>query len=79
MKRTPIFNSIVTSYSDLDFGAVRLKPLLCSSSLLGINHLKIRLGVQEILSEVDIGVCLFVVLLYVPSQQLWSWRDGQFT
>ena len=24
-------------------------------------------------------VCLFVVLLYVPSQQLWSLRDGQFT
>ena len=23
--------------------------------------------------------CLFVVLLYVPSQQLWSLRDGQFT
>ena len=22
---------------------------------------------------------LFVLLLYVPSQQLWSWRDGQFT
>ena len=20
--------------------------------------------------------CLFVLLLYVPSQQLWSWRDG---
>ena len=24
-------------------------------------------------------VCLFALLLYVPSQQLWSWRDGQFT
>ena len=24
-------------------------------------------------------VCLFVLLLYVQSQQLWSWRDGQFT
>ena len=23
--------------------------------------------------------CLFVLLLYVPSQQLWSLRDGQFT
>ena len=22
-------------------------------------------------------VCLFVLSLYVPSQQLWSWRDGQ--
>ena len=24
-------------------------------------------------------VCLFVLLLYVPSRQLWSLRDGQFT
>ena len=24
-------------------------------------------------------VCLFVLLLYVPSQQLWSLRDGQLT
>ena len=24
-------------------------------------------------------VCLFVLLLYVPSQQLWSLQDGQFT
>ena len=24
-------------------------------------------------------VCLFVLLLYVPSQQLWSLRDGQIT
>ena len=24
-------------------------------------------------------VCLFVLLLYVPSQLLWSLRDGQFT
>ena len=24
-------------------------------------------------------VCLFVLVLYVPSQQLWSLRDGQFT
>ena len=24
-------------------------------------------------------ITLFVLVLYVPSQQLWSWRDGQFT
>ena len=24
-------------------------------------------------------VCMYVFLLYVPSQQLWSLRDGQFT
>ena len=28
--------------------------------------------------QVNNFVCLFVFLLYVPSQQLWSWRDGQF-
>ena len=28
---------------------------------------------------VRLFVCLFVCLLYVPSQQLWSLRDGQFT
>ena len=26
-----------------------------------------------------IDSCLFVLLLYFPSQQLWSWWDGQFT
>ena len=25
------------------------------------------------------ALVLFVLLLYVPSQQLWSLRDGQFT
>ena len=31
---------------------------------------------SSILAEQEI---LFVLLLYVPSQQLWSLRDGQFT
>ena len=26
-----------------------------------------------------LNFCLFVLLLYVPSQQLWSLRDGQLT
>ena len=26
-----------------------------------------------------LSIKLFVLLLYVPSQQLWSWCDGQFT
>ena len=26
-----------------------------------------------------ISLVCFVLLLYFPSQQLWSWRDGQFT
>ena len=31
------------------------------------------------IEKVSQNVCLFVLLLYVPSQQLWSLRDGQFT
>ena len=38
-----------------------------------ISHL------EKVKSITDCFVCLFVVLLYVPSQQLWSLRDGQFT
>ena len=29
--------------------------------------------------ELIAHLVLFVLLLYVPGQQLWSWRDGQFT
>ena len=29
--------------------------------------------------EQHYDVCLFDLVLYVPSQQLWSLRDGQFT
>ena len=29
--------------------------------------------------SISLFVCLFVLLLYVPSQQLWSRRDVQFT
>ena len=28
--------------------------------------------------SVFMRICLFL-LLYIPSQQLWSWQDGQFT
>ena len=30
-------------------------------------------------SIVSVSFCLFVFLLYVQGQQLWSLRDGQFT
>ena len=33
---------------------------------------------EQIYTHNDLFV-LFVMLLYVPSQQLWSLRDGQFT
>ena len=45
----------------------------CSSLIfVGHGHLK-KLGLKSLLF-----VCLFL-LLYVPCQQLWSLRDGQFT
>ena len=40
-------------------------------------------GVLKLLKDIKphkaTGPCLFVLLLYVPSQQLWSLRDGQFS
>ena len=36
-------------------------------------------GLLSQYAHVGLFVCLFVCLLYVPSQQLWSLRDGQFT
>ena len=30
-------------------------------------------------SQLVYTLILFVLLLYVQSQQLWSWQDGQFT
>ena len=35
--------------------------------------------VCQCLTKRTLGLYLFVLLLYVPSQQLWSLRDGQFT
>ena len=32
----------------------------------------------DVIVRLMLFVCLFL-LLYVPSQQLWSWRGGQFT
>ena len=43
--------------------AKKIIMLLCSKFLLNLTY-EHRL------------FCLFVLLLYIPSQQLWSWRDG---
>ena len=43
----------------------------------GIRRMKMDENVKKVFHVVL--VCLFVLLLYVPSQQLSSWRDGQFT
>ena len=40
------------------------------------------LGKQGFPSHTHLFVCLFclfVLLRYVPIQQLWSWQDSQFT
>ena len=41
--------------------------------LMQKSHLLQNLGIALLL------FVLFILLLYVPSQQLWSWRDVQFT
>ena len=51
---------------------------LCESVLNSFSF-SIKKIVGEIFKTLRTETCLFVLLLYVPSQQLWSWRDGQFT
>ena len=62
-----------------------VKQLTCDLKKLTLNYLN---GIQQWLktedflwiNQFDIFVLfLFCLLLYVPSQQLWSLRDGQFT
>ena len=35
--------------------------------------------ISVMIAAMILSLCLFVLLLYVPSQQLWSLRVGQFT
>ena len=51
-----------------------------------IHKMHVRKANREDPEQTDLDVpclsmpfCLFVLLFYVPSQQLWSLRDGQFT
>ena len=44
-----------------------------------MHLLKLALNTVVLIKVLVMFVCLFVLLLYVPSQQLWSWQDGQFT
>ena len=61
-------------------------PILHTSEIINMRNLCTNIRPQN-QSKLTIRkfhicqmfVCLFVLLLYVPSQQLWSWRDGQFT
>ena len=44
-----------------------------------VNHLKLLYNISQHGAQRRYTFVLFVLLLYVPSQQLWSWWDGQFT
>ena len=47
--------------------------------MLEPNYMIQEKHVQKNFPSLLATVCLFVFLLYVPSQQLWSLRDSQFT
>ena len=55
--------------------------MLLMSLLLQVNQKSDIDGNDDYEDDDDILTmfCLFVLLLYVPSQQLWSLRHGQFT
>ena len=42
-------------------------------------YIKCVHGLPNVYKKDSYLLCLFVLLLYVQSQQLWSLRDGQFT
>ena len=53
-----------------------LYEIMCRYTLSG-RQLGYKLCLMQIINGHT--VCLLVLLLYVPSQQLWTWWDGQFT
>ena len=53
---------------------------ICRKHRDSISHIERTVNVLgEDPTEITKTNALFVLLLYVPSQQLWSLRDGQFT
>ena len=38
----------------------------------------VKIGFTFLTIYQEAWLCLFVLLLYAPNQQLWSWQDGQF-
>ena len=72
----------------LSMGDLGVQVLICQCPAMKTFDEKLQMSTVNVLkfgiqSTVFITtmffVCLFVLLLYVPSQQLWSLRDGQFT
>ena len=49
------------------------------SSKSSLKAVQIQNNLTEMFLILHSTICLFVLLLYVPIQQLWSWQDGQFT
>ena len=66
-------------YSDLESTLINIYTK-CKKYISSSHRLKIaNKMVFHSLKISLVIVCLFVLFLYVPTQQLWSWRDGQFT
>ena len=66
-------------------GYLTLSPIFTYLTLIPPQFLVLKMSsafncLLHIFECICLFVCLFVcLLLYVPSQQLWSLRDGQFT
>ena len=63
--QTSLYDVVLSSYRDFQ----RLKSLI-AADVLTLTMLN---------KDMSRYMILFVLLLYVPGQQLWSLRDGQFT
>ena len=50
-----------------------LRLFMQSTSIRNLEHLPYLAFCSVTAPAKNINVCLFVLLLYVPSQQLWSW------
>ena len=93
MKNICEFTIWASSYGDEASSFFYIKLCFCSESYFVKGHyeahwceINVNLVRGSEMSFNDfflffkaLAVCLFVLLLYVPSQQLWSWREGQFT
>ena len=59
-------------------GLFEFNVMLLNASAIFQELMSIFLQGLYILQQPTLKICLFVLMLYVPSQQLWSWWDGQF-
>ena len=74
----------LTSFATFDYPRQHCRPLKqCYVDLVMLmiakNVYLIEISGGWSILYIEGSQVLFVLLLYVPSQQLWSLRDGQFT